>query len=229
MLQAKSSRTEEGENVSQSAQEGRMGQGAGQTLDDVVVEFDTGRRDVGGKQHRGGGEGEEGGGEGERRVEVPAVQISVEGNEHRLEGEGGKGDEGGTRSTDEDRLLEYENLGGSDSEPRTESSVSLDEFGGGSATSLPSSLPSGRPTPSAPVSASQPRGESHLSTREGEGGQFSSSVPSPGVARREDKTEQERRKSDGIQTESVSPRVYMYYMYIVCCMCVSCDVHTLSH
>ena len=212
MSQARSSRTEEGRSLSQGTQEGGVGQGVGKTLDDVVVEFDTGRRDGQGsetKQQSAGRGREEGGGEGGRSVEVPAVQVSVEGNEHKQEEEGAEGEEGGRRSVDEDRLLEYENLGGSDSEPRTESSVSLDEFQGGSATSLPSSLPSAQPTPSVPVSASQPSGESHLSAREEEGGQFSSSVPSPGVPRREDKTEQERRKSDGVQTGSVSHGVYM--------------------
>ena len=164
---------------------------AGVSAVTVSVE-DTTKRESGGGGGRGGGGGGgrgRGGGGGGGRGGGGGGGGGGRGGGGEGGGRGGGGGGGVLKSVDEDRLLEFENLEGSDSEPRTESSVSLDELGEGgrSTTSLPPSLPreGGATLPAG--------GEGSLSVSGGRKEVRSISVPSM-ETETENKSE-ERRKS----------------------------------
>ena len=154
--------------------------------------------------------------ETQHESEVRLARVSVESNGYsRVSGRAPE-----KQSTEEDRLLEFENLRESESEPCTSSSVSLEGFAEGSATSLPSEQPTAassqrQETASVAIEISQPREVSRLSTGEREkergGVVHSSSVPAQGVLGREEgrgglggnEGDVERRRSEGVQPELV--------------------------
>ena len=187
--------------------------GHSDTADEFARVTVTGKRDSTGQV--GGNSGQEGGVSGRSEQEA-----AVESNGYAQVG----GRVLGKQSTEEDRLLEFEN----ESEPCTSSSVSLEGLGDGSATSLPSEQPTAassqrQETATVAIEISQPREVSRLSTGERErergGVVHSSSVPAQGVLGREEgrgdlggnKGDVERRRSEGVQPEPESVRSVNFF------------------